>query len=475
MRRLILAAFVLGAAAVIGTGGAGSAKALTADSGQHWSVASTGGSGAHVVRTHGMVHHAAMSAHARRALQASGDKNFVCSPAFGMPVNNDTEQTCVIQDDNGTCIEKSDSPVVAQTCTFTQTTGDSDKHATAVQVAATDVGGSTQGHTQIIHVTQSSDGASNFVDASQTVKQSVGSGHFDDTDEGETESTETTSPMPITTNQDFHQIVTVDQQATTTGNNKSAIDQFGKQRARAKQVSPISQFQNTAGPSSELCPAEDANANQCSSVSQVSGTGTNTSNLKDTYLQFERAHKSTVGTQTQGRPGDGGIDHEIHQESLGYCEIQTTQTERQVMRAVQSSVAQNQHGPTRKGVGSNQDCNDQSKWTGGQDSRQVATSRPKETDIDSLVFASPANQTNLLEYFGVSSGAIHATQDVTEQNNAGKTSAHNSCPGAGGTAQVCGAEIFCVEGGCGPGEGAANPCGPGQFPDPMHPGRCTGD
>lgn len=442
MRRLIFMGFAVVAVAAIGSGGAGSATVRAASSSQHWS-----------------------------ALQSSADKNFVCEPAVGTPTNNDSVQTCEIHADNGTCIEKSDSPDVVQTCIFVQTSGDSTKRATAIQAAATDKGGSEQTHTQIINVTQSSEAASNFLDATQTVKQSLGPGHYDDTDEDEPESVTTASLTGITTSQEFHQAVTANQ-TTDSGDNNSNISQFGKQRARAKQTSPIEQSQNTL-PGGQCSAVGDGTANQCSLVTQMSNTGQNSSTLDDTYLQFERAHKAAAGFQLQGRLGAGGIDHEIHQQSAGHCEIRTTQTERQVMRDVQANVTQTQHGPVRKGAGSNQDCSSDSNWTGGQDSKQIATSRPKETDIGSLVFAANAIQSNLLEYFGVSSGSIHATQNVSEQNNASKDTEQNSCPGAGGTDQVCGATISCTGGTCAPGEVPANPCASGE-PDPEHPGRCTG-
>jgi hypothetical protein len=203
----------------------------------------------------------------------------------------------------------------------------------------------------------------------------------------------------------------------------------------------------------------------CSKVTQTSVSGQNFSTLDDTYLQFERAHKAAGGDQQQGVSGAGGLDHEIHQESSGFCKIETNQNERQVMRAVQASVAQSQHGPTRKGAGSNQACNADSQWAGGQDSKQVATSRPKEEDIGSLIFAAPATQSNLLEYFGVSAGFIHATQSVSQQNNAGKDTEPNSCSG-----HVCGALITCSEGFCSSSQNP-NPCGPFEFPNPVT-GKC---
>jgi len=440
-RSVLVAVAAFAAAAAVGAGGAGSAYGLSATAGS-WSAASS--------------------------VASAESEEFQCtSDGVSFPdADPGPNQVCVITGSTGTCIQKSDSAVVLQKCTFTQVTGDATKRAKVIQIAATNKGPSPQRHTQRVEVFQQSTAASNYVDVLQTVKQSLGPGHYDDTDDAEAESVSTTSPAPIVTQQDFHQIVVVEQD-TTTGNNTSEISQFGKQRARAKQALSISQHQNTLPPATadEVCPAEDENANMCSHVTQTSGTGQNLSTLNDAYLQFERAHKTTGGDQQQGVPGTGGLDHEIHQESTGFCKIVTKQSERQTMRAVQANVVQNQHGPTRKGAGSNQACSPSSVWTGSQDSSQLATSRPKEEDIGSLVFASPATQTNLMQYFGVSAGSIHATQSVSQQNNAGKTTTPNSCSG-----NVCGAVITCTEGFCSSSQDP-NPCGPGQFPNPVT-GRC---
>jgi len=390
------------------------------------------------------MHSSTLSARTRRALQASGDKNFVCSPAVGTPVNTDTEQTCVVNGTNGTCIEKTDSPIVVQTCTITQS-GPGNNQATVVQVAATDKGPSPQNHTQIVTVDQTSTGGSNSSDVSQVVKQSLGPGHFDDTDEDEPDSASTSSPMPITTQQDFHQIVTVTQNAY--GDNNSKISQLGKQRARAKQSPSIVEDQNTSANEFAGCPSDDAEANICSTVDQTSTNGgQNISTLDETLSQFERAHQTIAGDQQQGFSiNQGGINHEIHQSSSGFCKIVTKQSEHQVMRAVQANVTQEQHGPTRKGAGSSQDCNTSSVWTGTQNSTQLATTRPTEADMGSLVFGDPAVQDNLLQYFGTSTGDIRATQSVTEKTNGRAETKQNSCPASPSSTpnHACAITIVC--------------------------------
>jgi len=80
-----------------------------------------------------------------------------------------------------------------------------------------------------------------------------------------------------------------------------------------------------------------------------------------------------------------------------------------------------------------------------------------------------------MEYFGVTAGSIHATQTATEHNNAGNSTTSNSCPGTGGSEQICGATITCVGGVCSSSENP-EPCGPSQFPEtePVT-GRCVSD
>ena len=473
-RSILIVAAAIAAASAIGAGGA--ASALTRPQAHHWSTTSVGRPNTHLVTTHGRMEKSQLSARARRALQASGDKSFVCSPAVGTPVNTASEQTCAVGGNNGTCIEQTDSPVVVQTCTIVQT-GATDNQATVVQVAATDKGPSPQNHTQIVNVDQTSTGGSNASDVSQGVKQSLGPGHFDDTDEDEPDSASPSGPLPITTQQDFHQIVTVTQNAGT-GDNSSKISQFGKQRARAKQSPSITEMQNTQfAAGAQVCPlSDDPNANICSSVDQTSGTGQNISTLDDTLSQFERAHQTGAGGQQQGiNAGSGGINHEVRQRSDGFCKIVTNQSEHQVMRAVQANVAQAQYGPTRKGAGSSQDCNTSSVWTGTQNSTQLATTRPTEADMGSLVFGDPAFQTNLLEYFGTSTGDIRATQSVTEKTNGASVTQQNSCPASPSSDpnHACAITIACgntdlavasappVEGGvCTP---SSDQCPPGTF------------
>ncbi|MBA3734165.1 MAG: hypothetical protein H0W90_03035 [Actinobacteria bacterium] len=209
----------------------------------------------------------------------------------------------------------------------------------------------------------------------------------------------------------------------------------------------------------------------CSLVNQNSTSGKNVSTLDDAYNQFARAQGCGRRTAAGNRVRQRWYRHEIHQESSGFCKIVTKQKEHQVLRAVRANVAQSQHGPVRKGVGSNQACGADSVWTGTQDSSQVLTSRLTEADIGSLVFASAGLQDNLVEYFGVSAGSIHAAQSVSEQMNGHPERVQNSCPTSDTPDDaVCAAVITRVEGSCTSPE-SATPCPPGELPNSTT-GKC---
>ena len=405
MKLLILIAVVIGAAAVFGASGAGKAYGI-----------------------------------------ASATTSYECSGTYN---ESPTSQTCTISSgSNAVCVLRTNKPVMTQTCAITQAPGTSSNRAKVLQVAMVNHGPTPQKHTQIVKITQTNGAAANIAEVGQVVKQSLGPGHFDDTEESEAEPVTTMSLTPLVLQQDFHQSVEVNQ-TTTTGNNDSSIGQFGKQRSRAKQAPGITQKQNTLVESHCPVGVDDANANMCSVVKQTSTSGQNVSRLDDAYLQFARAHKSSSALQQQGEAtGVGGLDHTIQQTSSGFCKIETRQIERQVERAVRTDGQQIQHGPTRKGSQSFQECSPSAIWRGLQDSTQTATSRPTEQDVDTLVFSTTfAEQDNLLEYIGESSGDIRATQSVKQQTNNQRETETNSCPPPGSPAgdnHFCFAVITCT-------------------------------
>jgi hypothetical protein len=410
---------------------------------------------------------------------SASSKQFQCTPAAVTPVNNDMEQTCVITGSSGTCIEKSNSPVVVQTCTFTQDVPAQDHRANAVQVVAVENGGVpvdtlvTQHATQIINATQTAtSGASNFLNATQVIKQSLGPGHFDDTEEAELDPDTSTHQGALALSQESHQIVTADQTADI-GSNNSSISQSSKQRERAVHATvSVDENQNTMPASGQdVCPiTDDPNANMCARVHQKSGSGPNRSALSQGSSQFERAHDTPTGQQMQGKPTTGGMNHEIQQTSTGsgLCTIRTAQSEHQTQRAVRASVNQVQNGPLRKGVGSSQACSPKSTWTGSQNSAQLATTRPQEADVGSSVFGDPATQNDLLEYFGTTTGQIQATLSVNEKVNNQSTSANTSCSGTSCEAFIACGQAFVVSEGAG---GCVTTCPEGELFNPAT-GQC---
>jgi hypothetical protein len=409
---------------------------------------------------------------------SANSTQFQCAPAAVTPVNTDTEQTCVIAGSSGTCIEKSNSPAVVQTCTFTQAVPAAQNHrANAVQVVAVENGGVpvdtlvTQHATQIVNATQTATaGASNFLSATQVIKQSLGPGHFDDTEEAELDPDTSTHQGALALSQESHQIVNADQTADL-GSNNSAISQSLKQRERAVHATvSVDENQNTMPASGQdVCPiVDDPDANMCAQVHQKSGSGPNRSVLSQGSSQFERVHDAPTGHQTQGMPTTGGMNHEVQQTSTGLCTIATAQSEHQTERAVRASVNQVQNGPLRKGVSSSQACNGNSRWSGSQDSAQLATTRPKEADVGSSVFGDPATQNDLLEYFGTTSGQMQATLSVNERVNNQSTSANTSCSGMSCEAFIACGQAFVVSEGAG---GCVTTCPEGELFNPAT-GQC---
>jgi hypothetical protein len=458
-RWILIAVGAAAAAAALYVGGAAGARGGGMSSANHWRTALTPAPS--------------------RALQ--GSEQFQCSPAFGTPVNNDMEQTCVIKGSSGTCIEKSDSPVVMQTCTFIQT-GPGDNRATAVQVVAVENGGLpvdstvTQHARQTVNDTQTAPlGSSNYLNVTQVIKQSLGPGHFDDTEEAELDPDTSTHQGALSLSQESHQIVMGTQDAPGAGGNNSSISQSLRQRERAVHATvSIDENQNTmTATGDDVCPiTDDPNSNMCAQVHQTSGTGPNASNLDQNYSQFERAHDTPTGNQKQGvAPSTGGANHEVQQTTIGgVCTIKTNQDEDQTQRAVRATVNQIQNGPTRKGADSFQanTCSPNSTWTGSQNSTQLATTRPTEADVDTNVFADPATQNNLLEYFGMTPGSIHATQSVSEKVNNQSTTQSNSCSSSPCTALIVCGQAQAGDEGAG---GCATDCEEGFFFNPES-GRC---
>jgi hypothetical protein len=335
-----------------------------------------------------------------------------------------------------TCLQASTSAVMVQTCDASQiqTTGNANNNALIVQVIWSQNPPSPQDGTQIVKLRQTALGTgSNNALISQYIKQSLGLGTPEDTEENELEPDASPTPGTITEKQESHQIVHL-RQVSVSGNNTAPIFQFLRQRERAANAGTIDQSQNTDN--AGLCTKDesdglgfsvtvDPNANMCILLNQESGTGTQLATLTGDYNQFQRVRKAGAGSQLQGnlQPFIGGEDYGLAQNSTGVSNVLTIQNERQVQRAVEAAVTQSQNGP-RKGEGSTQGTNAGDTWRGFQTSTQIQTKRPTPAEIG-LFQVAPGTQSTFLFYSALTSGNVSATQTA---NQNGQTST-NSCSG----------------------------------------------
>jgi hypothetical protein len=332
-----------------------------------------------------------------------------------------------------TCLQSSTSALMVQTCDATQTSATQNNNALIVQVIWSQNPPSPQGGTQIVKLRQMNGSGANNALISQYIKQSLGRGTPEDTEENELEPDASPTPVTITQKQESHQIVHL-RQVSVSGNNTAPIFQFLRQRERAANAGTINQSQNTDN--AVLCTKDesdgldfsvsvDPNANMCILLNQKSGNGKQFATLTGDYNQFQRVRKAGAGSQLQGNltPFIGGEDYGLTQDSTGVSSVLTIQNERQVQRAVEAAVTQSQNGP-RKGEGSTQGTNPNDTWRGFQTSTQSQTKRPTPAEIGLFQLA-PGTQSTFLFYSALTSGNVSATQTA---NQNGQTST-NSCSG----------------------------------------------
>lgn len=382
-------------------------------------------------------------------------------PAFSCPgaiasskVNTVTAQSCTWPTNYAgpvTCLQVSTSPNVTQTCDVSQMNTSLNNTALIVQIIWSQNPSADQDGTQIVRLRQTNVRGANNASVSQYIKQSKGPGTPDDTEEDNAEPAAQPT-MSATQTQESHQTVHLRQitSGPTAGSNNAAVLQFLRQRARISDAAAVNQAQNTAlrptscvkEPGSDNLGPEvivDPNANQCILSNQTSSNGPLNLILSADYDQFQRASKATSGSQTQGVPLTGGGDIGLTQLSTGLAKIVTVQNERQTQRAIDANVFQSQNGP-RKGDGSSQGTNPADTWNGSQSSTQVQTST---TTAPTLATVSAGNQTNLLRYFGDSTGDIRAAQTVNQNG----VITNFGCPKPGipieGPNHTCRAEVIC--------------------------------
>jgi hypothetical protein len=347
-----------------------------------------------------------------------------------------------------TCIQVSTKATAVQTCDVTQASAGANNTALIIQIIWSQNPPSGQDGTQIVKVRQTNTSPSNANNTggnragiSQYIKQSLGRGTPDDTEESEAEPDAPATLIPPQ-KQESHQIVHL-RQDSVVGANNAPVLQFLRQRERASNSATTNQDQNVK--SGSLCKKDasdqlpdtvvvDPNANQCILSNQTSVSGTQSLLLGGDYNQFQRARKAGFGGQVQGVPFTGGSDYGLMQESLGLSSVLTIQNERQVQRGVQvgssADFQQSQNGP-RKGSGSAQLGNAADTWTGRQTSTQIQT-RTLLPSFMKVAEAPPSGQTNFLLYSArqtpTGAGTMDIKQTATQNNGTPQTNACSASP-----------------------------------------------
>jgi hypothetical protein len=179
----------------------------------------------------------------------------------------------------------------------------------------------------------------------------------------------------------------------------------------------------------------------CALVDQHTTGGKNVSGLAELYRQFQSAANSQSTFQEQDpAPFAHGLDHNIHQESVGPLSgpqrelIMTLQRGRQTQQVRNGGVVTQTQDPVgRKGLGSNQQGSAADTWNGSL----VGAQR----QLDDGAFSTAGSQQQDLTYDGDSTGSITAT--VTGTQNGATTT--EQCPGSG-SPNSCHVAVFCVNG-----------------------------
>jgi hypothetical protein len=406
---------------------------------------------------------ARMPAKVQRLLKRATD-----SPAFNCPgattatkVNTAAAQTCIWPSNYAgqvICIQVSNSATVTQTCDSTQTNTTTNNNALMIQIIWAQHQSSPQDGTQIVKLRQTNGTGTNHAGVSQYIKQSLGRGTPDDTEDGENEP-DAAATILATQSQESHQTIHLRQitgnllaPTAAAGSNNAALLQFLRQRERASHAATAQQSQNIDdrpacvpdATSDETSLVMQNDANQCIISNQTSTTGKQNLLLNGDYNQFQRVRGASAGFQDQGVDSQGGGDYGLVQLSTGLSNVLTNQNERLVQRAINATaVFQDQNGP-RKSQGSSQGTNTADKWRGFQTSTLIQTSTGSPSFQAAM--ASPGHQSDVLEYFGFSSGDIRATQTANmngDQTNWG-------CPEPGttqtGNNNSCAAVVHCDQG-----------------------------
>ena len=226
-----------------------------------------------------------------------------------------------------------------------------------------------------------------------------------------------------------------------TSSNLSSVYQSLRQRERWANANTVLQQQNPVQGNCPRAAFDGSTTNMCAIVDQNTTGGKNLSGLIELYRQFQSVINANVTTQRQDpAPFAGGLDHDIHQLSVGDTSgpkrdtIQTFQRGRQVQQAKNAgALSQIQDPVGRKGIGSFQTGAAADTWNG----RLLGT----QLQFADGVFASEGEQSQDLTYDGDSTGTITATVTGT-QNGSTNT---QTCPGSGSTSS-CHIGVTCESG-----------------------------
>jgi hypothetical protein len=428
---------------------------------------------------------------AMRKLQASGDLWTCIGGAKDTSIAG--QQRCNFSGSAGVCIETSSNPNVTQVCKFNQaSTGERTNIAIALQVivqkTSTIIGQEGQ---QIVSVKQSNTTKANAAFVVQILKQSLGQGASDDSDNEINDQSaiesraETASVLPdfsplmskiqtvepstegddtspagamvgdVTQVQQSQQTVRICQggpdclsAAGMTSNNLSSVYQSLRQREKAKNANHIQQEQN---PSTGTCDDEDPSTtfpprNMCSFVDQSTTGGKNADGAAEFYRQFQSGAHAHSLTQLQDPSFDRqGLGHGIHQLSVvGSVNdpkrntIVTLQLGRQVQRAKDISpgpIVQFQDPRSAKDNDSFQTGTLADTWFGRQFGTQIQT-------INGAFTTGVDTQRQLLTYDGETTG----TFDVLQRGVQNDRTATNTCPSPNvpGSDKSCHVTVECA-------------------------------
>ena len=394
-----------------------------------------------------------------KGLRASDTPFFSCSGA-STKSNTAAAQTCVwpaSYTGQVACIQTSTSPTVTQTCDASQTGSTQANRALIIQIIWSMNPHAAQDGKQIVRLRQTNVTGANIAGISQYIKQSQGPGTPDDTDEGDSESLASPTASAVQT-QNSHQTVHLRQATTGAGDNNAVVLQFLRQRERASNVGTLNQSQNRgANTGDSICALDggsdalagvtvDPNANQCVLSNQTSTAGHLNLGVNQDYNQFQRARKAASGFQNQGNDGQRWWRH--RPGATEPCAVEHPDEPERASRSAGDRLAQRVPGsewtPQRCGLNPRNEsrrCLDGLPDVGtDSDEHDDGTKREGAA-------ASAGHQSDLLQYFGATSGDVRATQ--TSNLNGDVT--NWGCPAPGTTSTgpntVCAAEVQCEAGG----------------------------